>query len=55
MKKYLIIAGLALVTAGGATAALLNTNTEKKKTKKETKENCIQKKQCSKSMRTASL
>ncbi|MGZ5190902.1 MAG: hypothetical protein ACXWCZ_07755 [Flavisolibacter sp.] len=55
MKKYLIIAGLALVTAGGATAALLNNNTDKKKTKKETKQNCIEKKQCSRSAKTASL
>jgi hypothetical protein len=54
MKKYLLIAGLALITAGGATAALLN-NSDKKKTKKETKENCIQKKQCSKSYKTACL
>jgi len=53
MKKYLIIAGLALVTAGGATAALLNNNTDKKQTKKETKKNCIEKKQCSKSARYA--
>jgi hypothetical protein len=53
MKKYLLIAGLALITAGGATAALLNNSD--KKTKKETKENCIQKKQCSKSYKTACL
>ena len=52
MKKILLIAGLGLVTTAGVTAAVLNNN--KKKTTKDTgKKECIYKKHCTRSEKSA--
>ena len=52
MKKYFLIAGLALATTAGVTAAVLHT--EKKKDKKEkVKKECVYKKSCSKKAKLA--
>jgi len=50
MKKYILIAGLGLITAGGVTAAVLNTG-KKKTTTKHTNKSCPH--QCSKSSKLA--
>jgi hypothetical protein len=48
MKKYLLIAGVAILTTAGVTATVLGTS--KKKTIKDTdKKECPYKKMCSKS------
>jgi hypothetical protein len=52
MKKYLLIAGFALVTAGGVTAAVLN-NGKKKTTKITSSKSCMGKTHCSRSAKTA--
>jgi hypothetical protein len=51
MKKYVLIAGLGLITAGGVTAAVLN-NGNKKTTTKHTSKSCPYH-QCSKSSKLA--
>jgi hypothetical protein len=50
MKKYVLIAGLGLITAGGVTAAVLNNG--KKTTTKHTSKSCPYH-QCSKSSKLA--
>ena len=55
MKKYLLIGGLGLLTAGGATAAALYLSAPKKKAPKEQTEKKMEKKQCSRSYKTACL
>jgi hypothetical protein len=53
MKKYVLIAGLALITTAGVTATVLSSS--KKKVKKQVvKKECVYKKSCSGSSRTAS-
>jgi hypothetical protein len=52
MKKYLLIAGLALVTTAGVTATVLNSSNKKKS--KKVKKECVYKKSCSKSSKVAS-
>jgi hypothetical protein len=55
MKKYVLIAGLGLITAGGATAAVLYLNSPgKKKTTKTESNCCAEKSHCSKAAKTAS-
>ncbi len=53
MKKYLLIAGFALITTAGVTATVLSSNNKKEK-KNKVKKECVWKKSCSKSARTAS-
>ena len=47
MKKYVLIAGLGLLTTAGVTATVLNNGKKKDTTKKESKEETSKKKMCS--------
>ena len=52
MKKYLMIAGVALLTTAGVTATVLGTS-KKKTTKDAGKKECPYKKHCTRSSSTA--
>ena len=47
MKKYVLIAGLGLLTTAGVTAAVLNNGKKKETTKNASKEDTPKKKMCS--------
>ncbi len=50
MKKYLLVAGITLFTTAAVMATVLTNN---KKTTKNTSECCMQKKACSRAVKTA--